>query len=81
MTNDTYFTPPMLAKLWSVSSAKVRRWIESGELVASNLSDGERPRYKISCTDAAKFWNGRLARRQKALSRRSKILTGVETFV
>lgn len=45
----THYTPPELAKQWSVSPDKIRAWIASGELEAFDASttQGGRPRYLI----------------------------------
>ncbi len=46
----TMLSPPMLAKRLGVSSDKVRDWIRSGQLAATDVSQkpGGRPRFKIS---------------------------------
>jgi len=44
------YTPPELATQWGVSPDKIRAWIQSGELAATDVSatQGGRPRYLIS---------------------------------
>ena len=46
----TMLTPPMLAKRLGISPDKVRDWIKSGQLAATDVSKkpGGRPRYRIS---------------------------------
>jgi hypothetical protein len=43
-------TPPEIARRYGVATAKVRRWIENGELAALNLASGSstRPRYGVT---------------------------------
>lgn len=48
-----------IVKRVGVSKGKVLGWIRRGELVASNVSDTERPEYRINEEEFAKF----LARR------------------
>jgi excisionase family DNA binding protein len=49
MTNDKRFlTPPQAAKLLGVGAEKVKAFIDRGELVAINLSMGDRPRWRIA---------------------------------
>jgi hypothetical protein len=57
-----FYQPPQLAKLWKVSPAKVRGWIELGELLAANLGNASRPRYRVSSEDAEAFWKSRQRR-------------------
>jgi len=57
-------TPPQLARLYGVSTAKVLAWIASGELRAINAStkpNGERPRWLIDVADVDRFERGRVA--------------------
>jgi|PlaIllAssembly_1097288.scaffolds.fasta_scaffold280225_2 excisionase family DNA binding protein len=56
MTADTrndrdYLTPPEVARLLRVRESKVAAWIRTGQLVAINLSEGRRPRYRVRRTD------------------------------
>src|SRR5437868_6901944 len=43
-----YLTPPDIAKLLRVSPEKVLGWICRGELKAVNVSNGFRPRFRVS---------------------------------
>lgn len=54
-----FATPPEVAELLRVKAARVRRWIERGELHASNLGDKGRPRYRIARMDLIAFLNDR----------------------
>lgn len=54
-TNEKYLTPPNIAKRLGVTCDKVLGWIRSGQLRAVNLSEGGRPRWKISPTDLETF--------------------------
>jgi excisionase family DNA binding protein len=51
----TYLTPPEIAKLLRVSPEKVLGWIRRGKLKAVNVSDGFRPRYRVSQEDLDAF--------------------------
>jgi excisionase family DNA binding protein len=42
-----YLTPPEIAKLLGVSQSKVLGWIRRGELKAVNVSNRDRPRYRV----------------------------------
>jgi excisionase family DNA binding protein len=50
-------TPPQVAEILGVEPEKIRRWIEAGELRATNivLVPGGRPRYKVSEQELAAF--------------------------
>ena len=37
-TASHYLTPPQLAQRWQVKISKIYAWINSGELVAANMS-------------------------------------------
>jgi excisionase family DNA binding protein len=51
MTADTSFlTAPEISKLLRCRQSKVTNWIRSGKLQAVNLSDGQRPRYRVART-------------------------------
>jgi excisionase family DNA binding protein len=45
---DCYLTPPEIAACLRVSPEKVLGWIRRGELRAINVSNGYRPRYRVS---------------------------------
>ena len=69
----TVLTPPEVAKQLRCRASQVLAWIRSGELKASNLSKGSRPRYRVTPDDLAAFLKsrqpeapkGRAARRTK----------------
>ena len=48
-------TPEQVGRRLSVSSASVRRWIQSGELEAVRLGSGDLARYRISDDALAAF--------------------------
>jgi excisionase family DNA binding protein len=48
-TPAPYYTPPQLARRWSVSRSKVLRWLATGELRGIDLATrrGGRPRWRV----------------------------------
>ncbi len=52
---DKYLTPPQVAKLLGTDAGRVLAWIRAGKLQAFNLSEGGRPRWKVSPTDLQSF--------------------------
>lgn len=54
-----FHTPPTLARLAGVANEKIIAFIASGELRAINLSEGTRPRWRVSDED----WQSFLARK------------------
>jgi excisionase family DNA binding protein len=44
---DTFLTPPEVARLLRVSADKVLGWIRRGELKAVNVSNRDQPRYRV----------------------------------
>ncbi len=47
-----------LAEQWSVTVAKIRCWINRGDLIARNISaDGKRATWRVDAGDAESFWN------------------------
>ena len=78
MTADThvYLTPPEVAKALRVSQGKVALWIKSGRLRAFNVSEGQRPKYRIRPDDLDEFLQARAvtpAERQAPVRRRRDI--------
>ena len=73
-TVPAFSTPPQIGKLLHVRIDKVRGWIRSGELVASDLSErpGGRPRYRISRDDLDDFLQRRQVRPAPKTTRRTK---------
>lgn len=50
-----YLTPPQVAKKLGADPATVIQWIRSGQLKASNLATGHRPRYVIQPEELQAF--------------------------
>jgi hypothetical protein len=68
-------TAPQAAKRLAVAPEKVRRWIENGELAATNaaLQDSSRPRWRIDPKDLEDFRTARKPARSRMVpQRRSK---------
>lgn len=64
-------TAPEVAKLLRVNQVKVNQWIRSGELLATNISQGEKlPRYRVSRADLEAFLAARSTRPSKQKPRR-----------
>jgi len=62
MTADprpAFLTPPEIARSLRVSETKVAAWIRSGRLRAYNVSEGQRPKYRIRGDDLDSFLAGR----------------------
>lgn len=64
----TVLTPPEIAKQLGADPATVIQWIRSGQLKASNLATGQRPRYVIQPSDLEAF----LKARQPVLRQRKR---------
>lgn len=54
-----FLTPPEAAELLRVKATRIRRWIETGELVAPNLGDKSKPRYRIARAELLAFLDRR----------------------
>ena len=69
-----FSTPPEVAALLRIRTDKVRTWIRSGELVASDVSErvGGRPRYRIARDDLEDFLQRRQVRPAAKVTRRTK---------
>jgi len=65
-------TPPMIAARLGVKPARVIGWIRRGELRGFNLSDGTRPRYRISEADLEVFLQRRAAGPVPKVTRRRR---------
>lgn len=59
MAADAYLTPPEVASVLRCRQSKVLTWIRSGRLAAVNLSEGQRPRYRIARTALDEFLAGK----------------------
>ena len=74
LTIPPFMSPPQIAKLFSMKAQTVREWIESGELIASNIGKGQqRPRYLVARADLLLFLERRrvVTRQPKAPTRRT----------
>lgn len=59
------FTVPEVARILRVAPVKIRRWIRSGELTATNISNSQsRPCYTITREALAEFRHKRTGRAQ-----------------
>lgn len=54
------FSPPEIAKQLGCSREKVAGWIDRGELQAINVSDSDRPRWRVSQEALEEFLKGRM---------------------
>jgi excisionase family DNA binding protein len=63
-------TPPQIAKQLRVSHDKVLDWIRRGELKASNLATGGRPRYVVTPDELAAFLKRREPQQPSPRARR-----------
>lgn len=52
---EPFLTPPEVAKILRVSHEKILGWIRNGCLKAINVSNGFRPRYRVSREDLDNF--------------------------
>jgi excisionase family DNA binding protein len=59
MAADAYLTPPEIASVLRCRQSKVLAWIRSGRLAAVNLSEGQRPRYRVRRADLDEFLAGK----------------------
>ena len=60
--NAKRLTPPQVAERYGVSPDTVRRWITNGDLLATDVSKGGRPRYRVSADDLKEFDKRRVAK-------------------
>lgn len=51
MLPSEFLTPPEVARLLRIRQSKILSWIRSGRLPALNLSEGQRPRYRVRRVD------------------------------
>jgi hypothetical protein len=75
-------TPPQYARQLGVDTAKVLKWIRSGELRAIDASTtrGSRPRYLIDVADILTFEAGRSVQPPTPRPQRRRRQTGVIEF-
>lgn len=73
MTTATRFlTPPQVARMLGTDCNRVLLWIRSGALKASNLSEGDRPRWKIGPDDLQRFLDSKSNQAQAPEPRRAR---------
>lgn len=75
MTDDprpAYLTPPEVARLLRMRQATVVSWIRSGRLPAIDISEGRRPRYRISTQALDEYLAGRAVTPPTAPVRRQR---------
>lgn len=63
MNDATFLSPPKAAKLLGVHPEKIVGWINSGELLAMNVSNRQRPRWRIRLSDLESLIAARSNRR------------------
>ncbi|MEZ6097852.1 MAG: helix-turn-helix domain-containing protein [Pirellulaceae bacterium] len=80
MTNQ-YQTVPSLAKELGVNADKVRGWIASGELLAVNVGNRTRPRWRIAPQARDAFLAARAASPPPPPRRRQRSLPQVRQWV
>jgi excisionase family DNA binding protein len=54
-TERQFLSPPEIADLLACNADRVRNWINSGQLVATNIGDKSRPRWRVRQTDFDDF--------------------------
>jgi hypothetical protein len=75
MDKTKYLTPPQVAKQLGTDANRVLLWIRSGALKAFNLSEGDRPRWKVSPEDLAAFLESKSNRaNQEPPTRKRRII-------
>jgi excisionase family DNA binding protein len=72
--------PPDVARLLTCSPDTVRDWIRSGQLKASNVANGDRPRWKIQRSDLETFLQTRQADPAPAPPQRRRNSNGVTEY-
>lgn len=69
-----YLTPPEIARLLRVSESKILLWIRAGRLSAVNVSEGQRPKFRVRREDLDQFLAGRVVTPQiRQASRKSRL--------
>ena len=78
-----FLTPPQIAKLYGVHPDRVRGWIRSGQLMALDVGDKGRRRFRVRPEDLEIFERARLvvAPEERRHPRRKHTLGAVEEFV
>jgi excisionase family DNA binding protein len=67
-----WLTPPEIAERLRVDASKVIGWIRAGRLVAINVSEGARPRYRIDPAEFDRFIAGRSTSPPPSTTRRKR---------
>ena len=77
-TSSSGLTPPQAAKRLGVSPDKIRAWIASGELVATNVAanGSSRPRWRIAEQDLVAFERRRQPEKPVPAKRKSRKAEG-----
>lgn len=73
MTQERFLTPPKVGRILGCGADQVLDFIRRGELKASNLSNADRPRWKISPDDLQKFLDARSNQKPPKPTRRRPI--------
>jgi len=83
MLQSQWLSPPKVAKLLGTGTEKIIRFIAEGELVATNISHGIRPRWRIALSDVESLMKRRSnqATVKPAQSRRRPIPTPTREYV
>ncbi len=69
---ERFLTPPQVAKILGTHASRVLSWIQSGALKASNLSEGDRPRWKVAPDDLQRFLDSRSNQTQATAPKRTR---------
>lgn len=76
----TYHTPPEVARRYRIDAKKVAAWCASGKLRAVNVSNGHRPRWRISDEALREFEAGRTSRPAVKPSRQKRAANVIQFF-
>jgi excisionase family DNA binding protein len=76
-----WLTPPQAAELLAVDPSKVIGWIKSGALAAIDVSNGRRPRYRISQEAIEDFLRRRSTKPAPKPIQRQKRQQAIKEFV
>ncbi len=72
MDKPRFLTPPQVARQLGTDAGRVLIWIRSGALKAFNLSEGGRPRWKISPEDLGAFLESKSNRTAQEPTKRAR---------
>ncbi len=79
-TRREFYTPPEVARRLRCRESKVIAWIRSGRLAAIDISEGSRPRYRISRRALDSFLQARAVAPIARPARRER-LSGIPKYV